>query len=152
MFYGSARRRLRLWRVLCWFYWCAFRFVFPSIVVRPKMRCIMAGMLQKDRYVAMLFVEFFQWHVQGWYCWFFSPRDVFLFVVFRPQMLGIMSSMIQKDVSVVKVINIPVVAQRLSHMVLAVQQTIEILQLLLGKVFAKASQRQFSMIRLFSKS
>ena len=47
------------------------RVVFPSFVVRPKMRCIMASMYQKDRHVTMLFVD--------------SGRDVFPFVVCRPR-------------------------------------------------------------------
>ena len=38
------------WFVLCWFCWCAVRAVFPLVVARPEMLCIMAGMDQKDRF------------------------------------------------------------------------------------------------------
>ena len=45
---------------------------FP--VVRPKMVGIMAGMDQRDSYLARVW----QWHVQCLFCWFFTPRAVFL--------------------------------------------------------------------------
>ena len=37
-----------------WFCWCSCRVAFPSVVVRPKMLCIMAGMDQKDIHAATL--------------------------------------------------------------------------------------------------
>ena len=49
-------------------------------------------------------------------------------------MLGIMAGMIQKDFSVVKIINILVVAQRLFRMVQTVLRTIAIPQLRVHKV------------------
>ena len=79
-------------------------------------------------------------------------------------MLGIMAGMIQKDFSVVKVINIPVVAQRLFHMVQTVLRKTAILQLRVDKmvdvlvVVVKVNntpfvaQRPFPTVRLFSKS
>ena len=82
-------------------------------------------------------------HVHGWYCWFLTPRGV-PFRGWQAQMLGIMDGMELKDFSVVtlpktadypqlqlifNVICIPVLAQRLLHMVHAVLRTIETPQL-----------------------
>ena len=40
-----------------------------------------------------------QWHVQGSFCWYFTPRAVVPVVVYRPQMLRIMAGMNQRDSS-----------------------------------------------------
>ena len=70
---------------LCWagFAGIVPRAVFLFVVVRPKMLRIMAGMTQRDTYVAGF---------AG-----FAPRAVFLPVVYRPVMLGIMAFLDQKD-------------------------------------------------------
>ena len=48
-----AHRRLRQWHVYGWHCWFLLpRAVFLSVVVRPKMLGIMAGMHQKDIYAA----------------------------------------------------------------------------------------------------
>ena len=62
---GRARRRQRQWHTR----FAGFpgdvphRAVFPSVVVRPEMLCIMAVMNQKDS--TTLVVQPWQWHVQG---------------------------------------------------------------------------------------
>ena len=85
---GRARRRQRQWRafgspgvVLH----CA---VFPSIVDRPEMPCIMAGMDQKDRCSGL-----YKAGIAG----YDAPRAVFPSLVVRPGMLGILAGMDQKD-------------------------------------------------------
>ena len=45
-------------------------------VVRPKMRCIMAVMDQKESLLAVACL--------GWYCWYFTLHAVFLVAVHRP--------------------------------------------------------------------
>ena len=44
------------------------RVIFPCGVAKPNMLCILAGMDQKDCFDM----------VQGWFCWYFTPRAVFL--------------------------------------------------------------------------
>ena len=48
---------------------CFPRVVFPLVVARPEMLCIMAGLDQNDRYAARCLAHrrFLQWHVQDWY-------------------------------------------------------------------------------------
>ena len=95
---------------------------------------IMAGINQKDRYVARCRAHrrLRQWHVQGWSCWY-ALRAVIPSIVVWPMMLGIMDGMEQKDSYVVSSL------QGRRHpwsipMVWTVQQIIEFRQLLLYKV------------------
>ena len=85
---GRARRRQRQRHVsgsLCDVLLCA---VFPSIVDRPEMPCIMAGMDQKDRCSCM-----YKAGIAG----YDAPRAVFPSSVGRPRMPGILAGMDQKD-------------------------------------------------------
>ena len=85
---GRARRRQRQWHVsgspgdvlLC--------AVFPSIVDRPEMPCIMACMDQKDRCSCL--------HKAG-IAGYDAPRAVFSSSVGRPRLPGILAGMDQKD-------------------------------------------------------
>ena len=58
------RRRHRQWHVLCRFVGGSISRAVFSLVGRPMMLGIMAGMVQIDRYALL-----WQWHEQGWYCW-----------------------------------------------------------------------------------
>ena len=60
--------------------------VFYCVVGRPKMLVIMAGMFQKDSYAARKLRPSLMpvWHVQGWYCWFFTSSCVPSYAV-RPR-------------------------------------------------------------------
>ena len=81
----GSRRLPRQWHVRkAGFAGCvASRVMLPSVVVRPKMLVIMAGMNQKDRSVARCRAHrrLWQWHEHGWFFLYFSPRDVFSFIV-----------------------------------------------------------------------
>ena len=75
------------------------RAVLSSVVARPDMLGIMAGMDQKDsipRDGGYARRRLLQWHVRVWFCRYFSPRAVVLSVPCRPKMLGIMASMEQE--------------------------------------------------------
>ena len=78
------------------------RAVLSSVVARPDMLGIMAGMDQKDsipRDGGYARRRLLQWHVRVWFCRYSSPRDVVPSVPCRPKMLGIMASMhLDKDV------------------------------------------------------
>ena len=91
-----------------------FRFMFPSVVGRLEMLGIMSGTHQKDSY-ALLVVSGSGTCNVIFTGWLVSSRRTVMWCVF-------------------KVVNIPVVAQRLSPMVQTVLRTIEIPQLLLHKV------------------
>ena len=78
------------------------RFVFPSVVVRRDMLGIMAGTYQKDSYTLLV-------DIGGMLC----TSHCVSFPVVRPKMPCILAGMDQKDLRVFKVVNIPVVAQRL---------------------------------------
>ena len=76
------------------------RAVFSSVVARPEMLGVMVGMDQKDsipRDGGYARRRLLQWHVHGWFSWYFSPRNGFLSVVGKPKKLGIMAGMNQKD-------------------------------------------------------
>ena len=170
---GCNRRRRRQWHDCCAGFADSHtpRVVFPVVDDWPEMFDIMAAMDQKDSIPRVWcgHRRLRQWHVQGWYCWYFRCVP---FCCRQAQMLGIMASMIQKDCYeatllqfINEVMNIPVVAQRLLPMVQTVLRTLEIPQLLVDKVvdapvlqvsqvyiISVVTQRQISMIRLFSKS
>ena len=85
---GRARRRQRQWRAFGSPGVVLHRAVFPSIVDRPEMPCIMAGMDQKDRCSGL-----YKAGIAG----YVAPRAVFPSLVVRPRMLGILAGMDQKD-------------------------------------------------------
>ena len=106
------------------------RAVFPSVVVRPEMLGIMACMDQK--YIPRVWCahrRLWQWHVQGWFCWYVTPRAVFLpwFLSTGPP-LGLLHGWFgpEEQLRFEMVVVIPVIAQRLIPMV---QLTVEIPQL-----------------------
>ena len=78
---GRARRTHRQWHA------CNAGFlghvpllaVFPLVVDRLEMLCIMAGMIHIDSYARL-----WQWHVQGWFCSDFAPCAVLSSLVGRP--------------------------------------------------------------------
>ena len=125
-----ASHRLRQWHVRCaGFADCdAPRDVFPLVDDWPKMFDTMAGMDQKDSIprVWCAHRRLRQWHVLGWHCWYVRCVP---YCCRQAQMLGIMAGMLLLQF-INEVINIPVVAQRPFPMVLAIQQTMEIPQLL----------------------
>ena len=64
-----AHRRQRQWSVHGWF--CCFGApldVFPSFVGGAQLLGIMDGMDQNDRTHRALVVDFWQWHMQSWFC------------------------------------------------------------------------------------
>ena len=65
-----------------------FRAVFPSVVVRPEMPCIMAGMDLRDRCSSLIKAG-----TDG----YVAPRAVFPSVVCKPRMLGILAGMDQNN-------------------------------------------------------
>ena len=97
---GRARHRQRQWHAPCWYS------VFPSCVGRPKLPGIIVGMVQDDSLlrssstpaeasawlvmqvfllalcsyapIGQLCALFWQWHVQGSFCWYFALLAVFL--------------------------------------------------------------------------
>ena len=85
---GCARRRQRQWHVSGLLGDVLLRAVFPSVVDRPEMPCIMADMDQKDSCSGM-----YKAVIAGG----FAPRAVLSFLVGRPMQLGIMAGFFQKD-------------------------------------------------------
>ena len=85
---ARARLRQRQWHVSGSPGDVLLRAVFPSVVVRPEMPCIMAGMDLKDRFSGMIKAG-----IDG----YVAPRAVFLSLVCRPRMLSILAGMDQKD-------------------------------------------------------
>ena len=71
------------------------RAVFPSVVDRPEMLCIMAGMYQKES--SSLVVNHGSGMCRVGYTGYDAPRVMFPSGVARPRMLCIMADMHQKD-------------------------------------------------------
>ena len=95
---GRARRRQRQWHVSGSPGFVLLRAVFPSVVVRPEMPCIMAGMDLKDRCSGICKAG-----IDGDN----APRAVFSSLVGRPRMLVFLADMDQEDSSLRALVVIP---------------------------------------------
>ena len=67
-----AGRRQRRWHAPGWF--SSVHAVFPSYDGKPKLPGIIVGMVQDDSLLARCRLR--QWHMQFWFCWYFSSRCV----------------------------------------------------------------------------